>query len=486
MPLAGAALAEISENSSYAQIVAIAGRGHRVLDVGCGPGNLAALLIRNGSTVVGVDNDPISLEVARTYCESVHLADLDRDDLAEMIGNDGFDAIVFADILEHLRDPLRVLLSAKTLLRDGGSMYVSIPNIAHGAVRLSLLRGEFSYQRLGILDETHVRFYTRASVEELLADAGLAIVELRRTWAPIFEESDLVPFVRREDFPESLVDEIEADPESKTLQFIVKAEPSALATASVVRSKRATLAQELRTLEARYAQLERGVQEDRINGERQLTELLTTIVSEREAAAVLKNELADSTHAYETQVLERRIAQQRTDDLVVAMESLEESFRGLIDTYHELLGELEKGASEVEVSNQERRAMVTAKAELRNRLYSALQKIHRSRGVADLNAVLERTIVERDGQIARIALKNERIQKNLDFILNLHLRVNRQFVDAFEASDTPAQRRDMRPDRQSELVATKELFPGFQAPKVRRLGGYAFRLARKVRRWLPF
>jgi SAM-dependent methyltransferase len=240
------------------------GHGKNVLDLGCGPGNLARLLSDAGNTVVGVDSDESSLAAASAFCERVVLADLRHDSLGEAVGSSDFDAVVLADVIEHVTNPVALLQKTKGFLRPGGLLYASIPNVAHGAVRLALLRGDFAYTRIGIMDETHVRFYTRASIEELFSESGYRIVEMTRTTAPIFVESDLVPLVRRTDFSETVVAEIERDPECETLQFIIRAEPVANDEGDgAVHDRLSSALQEVRTLEARYAQLERGAAEER-------------------------------------------------------------------------------------------------------------------------------------------------------------------------------------------------------------------------------
>ena len=472
MPLTEAALSEIDDNSSYAQILALSGSGLHVLDVGCGPGNLAALLTRRGSTVVGLDADLRSLDSARQFCESVHAIDLDREDLTDSVGGQNFDAIVFADILEHLRDPLRVLLSAKMLLREGGSVFVSIPNIAHGAVRLALLRGEFSYQRLGILDETHVHFYTKSTVEELLNDAGLDIVETRRTVAPIFEESDLVPFVRREDFSAALVDEIESDPESRTLQFIVKAQPIAHATATITRFRRATLAQDLRTLEARYAQLERGAEEL------------------RSANAGLTDEFRRVSHAYGAAIAERDANRRRADMLGAAVESVEESLRSFNETCVGLLAQLEERTRELEAALQEQRDTFAAKTKLKTKLYAAYRQIYHLRNSSARNDVVERLLIERETQIARIAAENQMHLDGLELVTNLHVRLNRQTVTAMEAAEAEWRERERAlrvcvDALTEEMAARRDRLALIRGGKVW-LRDLAIRVARKSRRWIPF
>lgn len=93
--------------------------------------------------------------------------------------------IVYGDVLEHLSDPARVLASLNHSLREDGIVIVSVPNVAHIWVRLQLLLGRFDYADRGILDRTHLRFFTRRSFLRLLAEAKLALVELMPTPVPL-------------------------------------------------------------------------------------------------------------------------------------------------------------------------------------------------------------------------------------------------------------------------------------------------------------
>ena len=213
----------LDTNSSYGRILELIAGQARIVDFGCGPGNLARFLTERGCTVVGVEVNPESAGIAREYCEDVIVADLDAGSLLELFPTDRFDVAIFADILEHLRDPWRLLSETHQILRAGGFVIASIPNIAHGAVRLSMLKGEFDYQPLGIMDDTHLRFFTHKTVDELFERCGFAIEDTRRTYVPIFGDSDLVPSVRKADFSPEVIAKIESDPEAETLQFIVKA-----------------------------------------------------------------------------------------------------------------------------------------------------------------------------------------------------------------------------------------------------------------------
>jgi len=92
--------------------------------------------------------------------------------------------IVCADVLEHLADPARILASVREWLAPGGVLLVSVPNVANAAVRLSLLAGRFEYAEKGILDRTHLRFFTRKSGKTLIEKAGFRVVRIRATPVP--------------------------------------------------------------------------------------------------------------------------------------------------------------------------------------------------------------------------------------------------------------------------------------------------------------
>ncbi|HEX6710324.1 MAG TPA: class I SAM-dependent methyltransferase, partial [Rubrobacter sp.] len=127
-----------NSDSSHAQIVDLVGHDKRVLDVGTSTGYLAEVMVSHGCRVTGIELDPEAARQAEKYCESVVIGDVENLDLEASFGGESFDVIVFGDVLEHLRDPLRTLRRLKHLLRFGGYAVASIPNIAHGSVRLAL------------------------------------------------------------------------------------------------------------------------------------------------------------------------------------------------------------------------------------------------------------------------------------------------------------------------------------------------------------
>lgn len=156
----------------------------RILDVGCAAGLVgAALKDRQPCEVVGIEREPTVAAEARRRLDDVLELDLEAPsiDWPALFGAGRFDCLIYADVLEHLRDPWALLAAQRALLAPGGVVVVSVPNVRHYPVVLGLLlRGRWRYQDEGVLDRTHLRFFTRDSLLELLAGAGYAVRELRR------------------------------------------------------------------------------------------------------------------------------------------------------------------------------------------------------------------------------------------------------------------------------------------------------------------
>jgi len=160
------------------------GNGRRLLDVGAADGLLSRHFTEQGWYVTAIEREPAVASVGAAYCERMLMTDLDGE-LPEIDGL--FDVIVYADVLEHLVDPLRVMTALNRMLARGGLVVISIPNIAHLWIRLSLLMGRFEYTDRGLLDRTHLRFFTYRSLRSLITDAGLCIVRETATPVPIYQ-----------------------------------------------------------------------------------------------------------------------------------------------------------------------------------------------------------------------------------------------------------------------------------------------------------
>jgi len=145
-----------------------------ILDLGCGTGGAARFLQPFGNRVSGINSSEEEAVIARQHMQQVLVADLDSlEKLPFTAGS--FDVVLLGDILEHLKYPYALLTAVKAVLRPGGCIYVSLPNVANVVVRLNLLFGRFQYEDSGIMDVTHLRFFTRASACELVEAAGFTI-----------------------------------------------------------------------------------------------------------------------------------------------------------------------------------------------------------------------------------------------------------------------------------------------------------------------
>jgi methionine biosynthesis protein MetW len=153
--------------------------GSRVLDVGCGAGALTRMLAdKCGAEFVGIEPDPVRAARAMERGLMVHVGYLTQEIIRE-IGS--FDIVLFADVLEHLPNPQAVLLLSRAALKPRGAVIVSVPNVAHWSVRLCLLRGKFQYRESGIMDATHLRWFTDDGIESLLASSGFRVIQYRAT-----------------------------------------------------------------------------------------------------------------------------------------------------------------------------------------------------------------------------------------------------------------------------------------------------------------
>jgi O-antigen biosynthesis protein len=207
---------------------ATTGKGEIVADFGCATGYFPALLKQYGYSVIGVEINPDAAKVAEEFCERVIVADLDVVSVKKIFPTEKFDVVTFGDVLEHLRDPWRVLKEVKDILKPNGFVVASIPNIAHGDIRLALLQGDFDYAPLGVLDNTHLRFFTKKTVESLFEETGYLIHAEETTRLPLLSGSNLVPKLDPALADSPLVEQLRQDSNSEILQFILKAIPATL------------------------------------------------------------------------------------------------------------------------------------------------------------------------------------------------------------------------------------------------------------------
>lgn len=146
----------------------------KVLEVGCASGYLSEQLAKKGCIISGVEINPGDAKKAARFCQEVIIGDVENPATVKKI-KETFDLIILADVLEHLKDPESVLKRLLKFLNEEGRVIISVPNIAFLANRLLFLRGRFDYTEWGVMDETHLRFFTRDSITALIKKCGLKI-----------------------------------------------------------------------------------------------------------------------------------------------------------------------------------------------------------------------------------------------------------------------------------------------------------------------
>jgi 2-polyprenyl-3-methyl-5-hydroxy-6-metoxy-1,4-benzoquinol methylase len=162
--------------------------GARVLEVGPGDGVVGAWLAANkGCHVVGVEYVPQAAAAAAPFFDHMITGSIEDPQVqAETRTLAPYDAIIFADVLEHLVDPWGVLAAMRPLLTPGGRVLLSVPNIAHWTARAHLLLGRFDYTDGYLMDRTHLRWFTRKSARAMAATSGYRIIEERTVFKPHF------------------------------------------------------------------------------------------------------------------------------------------------------------------------------------------------------------------------------------------------------------------------------------------------------------
>ncbi|HEX8420300.1 MAG TPA: class I SAM-dependent methyltransferase [Sphingomonas sp.] len=166
--------------------------GVRVLDVGCGTGSVTVIANRGkGNDVIGIEPDQDRAAIVRARGIDVRAGELDSD-LQRELGL--FDVVMSSDVLEHVAASQTFLALLKASLRPDGTLLLSVPNVAHWSVRAMILLGRFDYEDVGIMDATHVRWFTAKSLRQLLESSGFKVVEMRQTAGvtlPIYEHGFL-------------------------------------------------------------------------------------------------------------------------------------------------------------------------------------------------------------------------------------------------------------------------------------------------------
>lgn len=168
---------KLSKHNVDRQSMMLISRQSRVLEIGCATGFMGEYLIKKKSCqVIGVELGKDEAAVAKKKLSKVIVGDIENKEVIDKVGKlSKFDVVFAAALIEHLKDPWKALLTWKKFLKPEGYVIISTSNIAHWSLRLAILKGKFEYQEYGILDNTHLRFFTTDTFKKLIFDCGYKI-----------------------------------------------------------------------------------------------------------------------------------------------------------------------------------------------------------------------------------------------------------------------------------------------------------------------
>ncbi|WP_278534837.1 methyltransferase domain-containing protein [Delftia acidovorans] len=218
---------DLNERTSLSVLAGHVRAQAHILDLGCGSGALGAFLAEHKQCVC--DGVTLSQEEARhaaPFYRHVHVADLEDCDLDQLFGDVRYDYIVCADVLEHLRQPERILAACRKRLTPEGRLLISVPNAGYSGLVAELLHGEFRYREEGLLDRTHLRFFTRRSLSRFLAEQGWQVDDIDTIERALPESEFRVAY---DSLPPAVARHLLATPDALAYQFIASAAPAAQA-----------------------------------------------------------------------------------------------------------------------------------------------------------------------------------------------------------------------------------------------------------------
>lgn len=223
-------------NDSLSVIFSYVATNSVVLDVGCACGDLAGELVyQKKCTVYGIEYNPQSVEICRKKNIFKEVAAYDLNNLPDKLLTSykkKFDYIILGDVLEHLVSPLDVLQKIKNCLKPEGYIIISVPNVAHASIKANLLLNDWSYTEIGILDKTHLHFFSSQSLPGFIASAGLEVLNVQYTTLP----PDGYQPHKVNELPPAVYDFIMTDIHSHIMQYICLCKISPISKAKLKRA----------------------------------------------------------------------------------------------------------------------------------------------------------------------------------------------------------------------------------------------------------
>ncbi|MBO0767722.1 MAG: methyltransferase domain-containing protein [Solirubrobacterales bacterium] len=206
-------------NNAHSFGVQLVGGNKKVLELGAASGHVTRTLVGLNCQVTAIEYEAESASDLEGIAEQVLVRDLNDPSSLDGLSAD-YDVVLAGDVFEHLVQPEDVLTRVARLLKPGGQVIISLPHVAHADVRMMLLQGRWDYGPWGLMDRTHLRWFTLKTIQSMLAHAGLVMTELRRVRVPAFE-TELG--IDRASIPTAALDVILKDPEAETFQFVFAA-----------------------------------------------------------------------------------------------------------------------------------------------------------------------------------------------------------------------------------------------------------------------
>ncbi|WP_291985379.1 class I SAM-dependent methyltransferase [Luteitalea sp.] len=324
--------------------------GSRVLDLGAADGAVACALRDRGCQVTAIERDAEG--VAALIARGLTTIQADLDTLpADAVPPAAFDVVLMLDVLEHLVDPGALLARTRAWLAPGGRALLSVPNVTHGAVRLSLLQGRFPRTDVGLLDRTHLHFFDQDSLQALVTGAGFGVLDLLTVERGL-EETELEPPAAG--VPAGVLEAVADDPLSRVYQFVVIAAPSA--GPAVGGGLLQVLLSRLRSQQAAYRRLEDFAAQAEATGRAREDALTAELRRVAEYVAHLEATLRD----HETRAASTHAAHEAA---LLAADAAHDAAAAAIDAAHEAASAATARQIDLEADRDMLRHQLTARVE---------------------------------------------------------------------------------------------------------------------------
>ncbi len=199
-----------------------------ILDIGCSSGYYGNYLKKTLKSIVwGLEYNKNDAKIAANYLDKVIVSNLEDNNWQRKLKNKKFDAVIFADVLEHTSNPQKILTTTKKIISDIGCVYASIPNICHYTTKLKHLNNVWKYEEYGLMDKTHLHFFNYQEIIQTFEDAGYFIKNVDYVISET-PKNDLLNLIINSGLDlnsEKLIQNI-SSLESRVFQYIIKASPN--------------------------------------------------------------------------------------------------------------------------------------------------------------------------------------------------------------------------------------------------------------------